>query len=163
MIKILTNWLNQLFKKKEIMTLDLSKLSRHVSRLIIHCSATPPSMDIGADTINKWHTDKGWSAIGYHYVIKRDGVIENGRDVNNIGAHVKGHNTGSIGVCLIGGVDKNNKAEANFTDAQWETLAIVCKSFKKQLNYVTIHGHNEYAAKACPSFDVQVWLDKENI
>lgn len=141
---------------------DLSNLTRKVDLLVIHCSATPPNMDIGAKEIRRWHKDKGWSDIGYHDVIRRNGVLERGRDYNRSGAHVRGYNSKSIGVCMIGGVDEYNEAEDNFTREQWKTLERYCRMTKAQVP-VTIHGHNEFANKACPSFSVQDWLQSENI
>lgn len=141
-------------------------IKRKIDKIIIHCSATPPWMNIGASRIKKWHTDpkpkgNGWSDIGYHFVIKRDGEIEDGRPLEIAGAHTKGHNTGSIGICLVGGVseDDTNLAENNFTDAQFNalrSLLIVCKADYKK---ATIHGHREFSTKkACPSFDVGEYL-----
>lgn len=131
---------------------------RKIDKIIIHCSATPPNMDIGAATIDQWHKERGFNQIGYHFVIKRDGEIEDGRPLELVGAHVKGYNTGSIGICLIGGVDKTMTAEDNFTDSQWRSLRNLLKICKADYKKATIHGHNEYAAKACPSFNVQYEL-----
>ena len=145
-----------LFRKVE--SVDL-KTKRFVNRLIIHCAASPPEMDIGVKEIRDWHVkDNGWRDIGYHHVIRRDGNIEVGRHIDEVGAHTSGYNTGSIGVCLVGGVDVKNKPDANFTKAQWDTLERYVQSFQKQYPKATIHGHNEYANKACPSFNVQEWL-----
>jgi len=73
-----------------------------IQKLIIHCADTPPNMDVGAEEIRRWHVEgNGWSDIGYHYVIRRCGLIETGRDESTPGAHVRGHNTGSIGVCMV--------------------------------------------------------------
>lgn len=154
------NWLKSLFGMKEM---DLSSLKRPVDKIIIHCAATQPDMDIGVKEIREWHKKKGWSDIGYHYVIRRNGVIEDGRPVNKIGAHVVGYNRGSIGVCLIGGIDHEANAVPNFTVKQWRTLAQMMRGFKAQLPKVTIHGHNEFSNKACPSFLVKNWLQSENI
>lgn len=127
-------------------------------------------MDIGADTIRGWHTAKppkgrGWKDIGYHWVIPRDGSLENGRDLDGdgdifeeIGAHTAGYNTDSLSICLVGGVDKTGRPSANFTDAQWKTLERHTRYLKALQPHMTVHGHNEFAAKACPSFDVQQWL-----
>ena len=82
---------------------------RDINQIIVHCSATPPSMIVGADDIRKWHKARGWSDIGYHYVIKRNGVTEKGRDITRVGAHAKGHNEDSLGVVLIGGIDEDGK------------------------------------------------------
>jgi N-acetylmuramoyl-L-alanine amidase len=148
--------------------LELLSLSRPVNKLIIHCSATPPSMDVGVYEIKKWHTDKkprgnGWSDIGYHWVIRRDGTIEDGRDVNKIGAHTKGYNTGSLGLCLVGGVNGVNDADANFTDKQWHSLELMARGIKAMIPHITIHGHNEYANKSCPSFSVQTWVKSKKL
>ena len=148
--------------------LDLLSLDRPVDRLFIHCSATPPSMDIGARDIKKWHTDpkptgNGWSDIGYHWVIRRDGTIEDGRSINKVGAHVKGYNTGSLAICMAGGVDASGEANDNFSDKQWHSLELMVRGIKAVLPDISIHGHNEFANKACPSFSVQNWLQSKNI
>ena len=91
--------------------------------IVIHCAATKPSMDIGADTIRDWHVNgNGWRDIGYHLVIRRDGSIEKGRDINDSGAHAAGYNSKSIGLCLVGGMAEDNSAENNFTAQQWTSL-----------------------------------------
>lgn len=149
-------WTGKLSSKSGNGSFDkMKKTNRPINKIFIHCSATPPKMDIGADEIRKWHKKRGWSDIGYHYVIRRNGAFELGRDIDLIGAHVKGHNTGSIGVCMVGGVDDNNAAQDNFTGEQWSELITALKVLKKHYPQATIHGHNEFAAKACPSFDVQ--------
>lgn len=140
------------------------KTTRPIDKLIIHCAATKPDMDIGVKEIRKWHVEgNGWKDIGYHFVIRRDGTVEVGRDLNQIGAHAQGQNTGSIGICLVGGISASGKAEANFTDKQWAELSRCARLFKAEYPKGTIHGHNEYAAKDCPSFNVQYWLKKEKI
>lgn len=137
------------------------KTTRYVDTLIVHCAATPPDMNIGVKEIREWHKERGFNDIGYHFVIRRDGVIEKGRPLDYIGAHVKGHNKGSIGVCLVGGVDKDMKPKNNFTAPQWISLERVIGDFKKTYPAGKIHGHNEFEKnKACPSFDVQKYLAK---
>lgn len=136
-------------------------VKRKIDKIIIHCSATPPSMDIDAKEIDRWHKNKGWSQIGYHFVIKRDGEIEDGRPLELIGAHVKGYNKGSIGICLVGGVEEGNVSEPqdNFTPCQWKSLSSLLKVMKADYKKATIHGHNEFSPqKACPSFNVHVEL-----
>jgi len=120
-------------------------------------------MDIGADEIRLWHLARGWSDIGYHDVIRRNGRAEQGRPVERTGAHVAGQNTGSIGICLVGGIDERGKPDANFTRAQFITLRRLLRFYKAQHKNVTIHGHNEFSNKACPSFDVQQWLKETNL
>lgn len=129
---------------------------RKIDKIIIHCSATPEGRDIKTETIRSWHVKgRGWSDIGYHFVIELDGSIRNGRPVERIGAHVKGHNANSIGICYVGGIDKSNKAKDTRTEAQKKSLNELIDSLRAVYKEATIHGHNEFSAKACPSFDVQ--------
>jgi N-acetylmuramoyl-L-alanine amidase len=135
---------------------------RAINRIIIHCSATPEGKDYTVDTIRKWHKQKGYSDIGYHYVIYRDGSIMKGRPLEKIGAHTVGYNTGSVGICYIGGLAKDCKTPKDTrTKEQKESLLKLVHSLKEQFPNATIHGHNEFAAKACPSFNVQEWYKKE--
>lgn len=135
---------------------------RAIKRIIIHCSATPEGKDYTVDTIRKWHKQKGYSDIGYHYVIYRDGSIMKGRPLDKVGAHTVGYNTGSIGICYIGGLAKDCKTPKDTrTKEQKESLLKLVHSLKEQFPNATIHGHNEFAAKACPSFNVQDWYKKE--
>jgi len=136
---------------------------RLITKVIIHCAATKPSMDIGASEIKKWHLDRGWKDIGYHYVIRRNGDIENGIVVALAGSHTKGHNANSIGICLVGGINDKGEPESNFTKAQWATLERLVRVLKVDFPHATVHGHREFAAKACPSFDVQEWLKNKGI
>lgn len=126
--------------------------------VVIHCSATPPSMDVGAKEIDRWHRERGWLEIGYHIVIRRSGEVEYGRKLDAIGAHVKGHNKNSIGVCLIGGVDENHQPENNFTYPQRNALKGVLSVIGERYGDVEVVGHNELSDKACPSFQVSEWL-----
>jgi N-acetylmuramoyl-L-alanine amidase len=140
---------------------------RKIKGIIIHCSATKPSMDIGVKEIKQWHTSapRNWRDIGYHFVIRRDGTLEEGRDIRENGAHCKGHNQNTIGICMVGGVTEENVkiAEDNFTENQWYTLENLVENLVWK-DYVEggcfIKGHNELSSKACPSFDVQKWRDK---
>ena len=130
------------------------------THIVIHCSATPPDMDIGAKRIRKWHLDNGWSDIGYHYVIRRNGAIENGRHPDAKGAHVKGYNSTSLGICLVGGVDKHQNAENNFTAYQFDALKELLKTVWRMYPAVQIVGHRDLDnKKECPSFDVEEWLE----
>lgn len=129
-----------------------------MQHITIHCSATPPNQDIGVKEIRKMHTDKGWSDIGYHDVIRRDGTHEIGRSISRIGAHVKGHNRENIGICLVGGIDKNGKPENNFTPEQLSTLRYLITRYvgRYGIKQENIKGHRDWpgVAKACPCFDV---------
>jgi len=131
-------------------------LMRDINRIIIHCSATPEGRDIDAATIKDWHVNgNGWSDIGYHYCIKLDGTLETGRSIDKVGAHVKGHNKDSIGICYIGGVDKDGKPKDTMTPEQESTMREIIFALRIVADRdMTLHGHNEYSSKACPSFKV---------
>lgn len=133
--------------------------SENVEYLIVHCSATPPKMDIGVKEIDRWHRQRGWLGCGYHLVIRRDGTVEKGRPITQPGAHVRGFNHSSIGVCLVGGVDEKNKPEANFTEAQYESLRRTLDSLFETFHKAVLRGHRDMPEvhKACPSFDCQPW------
>jgi len=126
---------------------------RTINKIIIHCSATKEGNEISAATIDKWHKDRGWSGIGYHYVVLLNGNIEYGRPIDKSGAHVKNHNKGSIGICYIGGLDENMNPKDTRTSEQKESLLDLLKTLKRLNPEATIHGHNEFAAKACPCFN----------
>lgn len=137
---------------------------REIRRLIIHCSATHPKTDIGVETIRRWHVDdNGWSDIGYHAVIRRDGTLEMGRTIRRIGAHVRGHNRDSIGLCLIGGhgAASTDVFADHFTEPQRVALVPLLK-MAHQFG-LTIHGHNEYANKGCPGFNVAGFMADNRI
>tara|TARA_B100000513_G_scaffold195212_1_gene125398 strand:+ start:1150 stop:1722 length:573 start_codon:yes stop_codon:yes gene_type:complete len=131
-------------------------LMRDINKIIIHCSATPEGRDIDAETIKDWHVNgNGWSDIGYHYVIRLDGELETGRPIDKIGAHVKGHNKDSIGICYVGGVDKDGKPKDTMTPEQESTMREIIFALRIVADKeMTLHGHNEYSSKACPSFKV---------
>ena len=126
---------------------------RTINEIIIHCSATKEGNKISAATIDRWHKDRGWRCIGYHYVVRIDGSIEYGRPVQDVGAHVKGRNKHSIGVCYIGGLDADMEPKDTRTREQKESLLYLLKTLKRLHPNATIHGHREFANKACPCFD----------
>ena len=135
-----------------------------IEYIVVHCSATRPSQDINADTINEWHKERGFDSIGYHYVITRDGQIEKGRDEDTQGAHALGYNHNSLGVCLVGGVkqDDYKVGENNFTDEQWQSFEKLISDFEEKYLGVKLIGHNEISKKFCPSFNVQQWNNDRN-
>lgn len=126
--------------------------------IFVHCSATKPSQDIGVETIRMWHKQQGWLDVGYHFIIKRDGTVEEGRPVDVIGSHVKDWNYKSVGVCLVGGINDKGNFEANFTPAQMFSLDVMLKTLKGKYPQAEIKAHHDVAPKACPSFDLQRWL-----
>jgi N-acetylmuramoyl-L-alanine amidase len=127
--------------------------------IAVHCSATPPTMDIGAAEIRRWHKAKGWMDIGYHFVIRRDGALEIGRDEAVHGAHVEGFNHNSVGICLIGGTDSAEKPEANFTAHQMAALFHLVARLQVKYPTAVLQGHRDFpnVKKDCPSFDVKQW------
>lgn len=137
-------------------------MSRQIDHLVVHCSATPPTADIGRKEIDRWHRERGWLMIGYHFVIRRDGTVETGRLVERVGAHVEGHNKHSIGICLVGGIDAKGKPENNFTHEQFKALRELLFGLLSYCPEATVLGHRDFpgVAKACPSFDVGGWWAK---
>ena len=128
---------------------------RTIDKIILHCAATKEGHDIKTETIKSWHVKgNGWSDIGYHYVIELDGTVKKGRPMHRSGAHTKGHNTGSIGVCYVGGIDIAKKPKDTRTEAQRIAMDELINELLVEYPNATIHGHNEFSAKACPSFDV---------
>ena len=121
----------------------------------MHCAATPEGKDFTVDDIRGWHLQRGFADIGYHYVIYRDGSIHKGRDINLIGAHTTGHNTGSIGICYIGGVTADGNPKDTRTPQQKESIEKLISTLLKEYPTINkISGHYMYANKACPSYKV---------
>lgn len=145
---------------------------RETNHFVIHCSATRANQDVDAKTIRAWHRARGWSDIGYHYVIRRDGRIEPGRALGAIGSHVAGRNSDTLGICLVGGLNNLTAApEDNFTAAQYAALADLCRRLLVTFPRATILGHRDLSPdrdgdgkvephewlKACPCFDARAW------
>ena len=131
---------------------------REINRIILHMAYTPPSADIGAAEIDRWHKDRGWSGIGYHFVIRRSGELEHGRPVHVAGAHTKGENADSIGICLVGGKHRSRDDwECNFTAGQWRTLERICRDLLIEFPNAQISGHRDWAPRGCPGFDAREW------
>lgn len=139
--------------------------------IVIHCSATKPSQHIGRAQIEEWHLAKGWSGIGYHFVITRAGDLETGRPLEEVGAHVQGYNAHSVGVCMVGGLDDLGRAiqnaPAQFTTAQWDTARVLVAFLRKLYPAAKVVGHRDLSPdknqdgkiqpaewlKTCPGFD----------
>ena len=141
---------------------------RHIDEIVVHCTATNPKWFIDRDAqdvvkeIRRWHTEeRGWSDIGYHFVIHRNGQIAAGRPITRGGAHTRGRNKSTIGIALVGGRGgcANDAFLDNFTADQERELRALVESLQQEfpdIEHVT--GHNNYAPKACPCFDVKKWL-----
>ncbi len=144
----------------------------HVKYIVIHCSATSAKHDIGVADIDRWHRQKGYFMVGYHYVIKRNGHVQNGRPLTRFGAHAYGYNQQSLGICLAGGVDRNVKgrkpiAVNNFTPNQFAALRLLLGQLGKiGYGHAAVLGHRDMEEmrgtrlKDCPSFDVREWLSE---
>jgi len=140
---------------------------RHLDEIIVHCAATPPDWLSGKDlktkikTIRAWHVnDRGWSDIGYHFVIDRDGAVGTGRSVAVAGAHTSGHNANSIGICLLGGKGSwpTDRFSDHYTPEQAKALYTLIEELRADHpTIVTVNGHNQYSSKGCPGFNVPEW------
>lgn len=127
---------------------------RKITKIIIHCSATAAGRDFTAADIDRWHRARGFNGIGYHYVVRLDGRVESGRPESRQGAHCLGQNSNSIGVCYIGGLKADGKTPCDTrTPEQKQALLKLVRELKSRYPGVTVHGHMEFAAKACPCFD----------
>lgn len=127
---------------------------RDIKEIIIHCSATPEGRDFTVSDIDRWHRERGFSGIGYHYVVYRDGSVHEGRPIEQVGAHCKGHNAHSIGICYIGGLAADGKtAKDTRTILQKAALVHLLLQLRERFPKAKIHGHRDFAAKACPSYD----------
>lgn len=132
---------------------------RSIDKIILHCSATREGQDFSVKDIDSWHKGRGWRCVGYHYVIKLDGTIQQGRPVEEVGAHVSGHNAHSIGICYIGGLNSMGSPKDTRTPQQKVSILKLLRILRQRFPKATVHGHKEFAAKDCPSFDVR--FDKD--
>ena len=130
--------------------------------IVIHCSATPDTMDIGVEKIREWHVkDNGWDDVGYHHIITRDGTIEPARPEEMQGAHAPRVNDRSVAICMIGGSDVNGGWSNNFTNEQWVTLKALLLNLTKKYEIKKIIGHYQVdSRKECPSFKVPEYLEQ---
>ncbi len=128
---------------------------REINKIIVHCSATREGENFDVAEIRKWHVEgRGWSDIGYHFYIDLYGQIHKGRDIAKMGAHCKGHNRNSIGICYCGGVEADGKTPKDTRlECQKEALVAVLRTLKAMYPNAVIHSHNDFANKACPSFN----------
>ena len=121
-----------------------------IKYIVVHCADTPNDREVTAEEIHGWHLANGWDGIGYHKVIGRSGLVENGRPEYWQGSHVRGHNHESLGVCLVG--------RDSFTDDQWDSLFELINLWKLQYPKAEVVGHCDLDShKTCPNFDVKKW------
>ena len=131
-----------------------------VEYLVVHCSATRSSMNWTAKDVDRSHKERGFQMVGYHWVIRRDGRIEEGRPTQFVGAHEPRVNRRSLAICMIGGVAEDGwTPEANYTPEQYTTLRNKLQELKQHYPGATILGHRDIPGvkKACPCFDVRQW------
>jgi N-acetylmuramoyl-L-alanine amidase len=147
---------------------------REINTIVVHCSASVEGQDVSAKVIDAWHKQRGFSGIGYHYVIRLDGSLEIGRPEEQQGAHVQNHNAYSLGICMVGGLDKNQKPKDTFTADQYATLKVVLQFLHKKYPNTKIVGHRDLSPdldgdgiiqkdewlKDCPCFDVQKFVNE---
>lgn len=131
---------------------------RQINQIIIHCSATREGKNFTVADIDRWHRERGYAKIGYHYVVYLNGEIHKGRAKNEIGAHTYGQNRNSIGICYIGGLDHNGKSKDTRTPAQKKALRELVNDLQKRYPEAKIYGHRDFAKKDCPCFDVKTQL-----
>lgn len=147
--------------------LSVKKSRRRIDAIVIHCTASKPDKDLTVSDVRRMHKANGWSDIGYHYLIRMDGTIENGRDVDIMGAHVSGHNAHTIGVCYVGGLDANGNPRDTRTENQKNAMLNLLMMLKAAYPNAIIKGHRDYSPdkngngivepqewiKSCPCFD----------
>lgn len=129
---------------------------RTIRKIIIHCSATPEGRGVTVTDIDRWHKERGFLRIGYHYVVLLDGGIRKGREDAETGAHCQGHNSDSIGVCYVGGCDKNMRPKDTRTAAQKESLRKIVGILKRRYPGAEVLGHRDLnSGKDCPCFNAK--------
>ena len=132
----------------------LKKAVRNITEIVVHCTATPAGRDVTVADVDRWHRQRGFNGIGYHYLIALDGTVYAGRDVDVAGAHCRGLNRSSIGVCYVGGLDVARQPADTRTQSQHRALRGLLVALKRLYPDAVIRGHRDFAAKACPCFDV---------
>ena len=128
---------------------------RSIDQIIVHCSATREGQHVTVQQIRQSLLQRKFADIGYHYVIYLDGTVHKGRPLEKAGAHCKGHNAHSIGICYVGGLDRNGNPKDTRTAAQKAALLSLIRELRQRFPRATVHGHREFAAKACPCFDAK--------
>ena len=132
-----------------------STVMRKITEIIVHCTATPEGRWHTLADVDGWHRQRGFFGIGYHYLVLLDGTVVSGRPLWRVGAHCTDHNTHSVGICYVGGLDTHGKPKDTRTPAQREALRQLIERLKAQFPEATVYGHRDFAAKACPCFDAK--------
>lgn len=150
--------------------------TRTINHIVIHCSATREGVPVTAAQIRQWHLGQGWSDIGYHYVIELDGRVVKGRKDERTGAGVRGHNSDSIHICYIGGLDRQGGTKDTRTIEQHRAMTGLVDALNKLYPDADICGHRDLSpdkdgdgvverhewVKDCPCFDVRAWWAGED-
>lgn len=132
------------------------KVMREIKKVIVHCAATPEGRDVKTEEIKRWHTEeRGWSDIGYHWVVELDGAVCEGRNESINGAHCRGHNSDSLGICYVGGSDADGNPKDTRTSEQSDSLVTLIKEILDRHPDAEVFGHRDFSEKACPSFDAK--------
>lgn len=130
-------------------------MMRRIDEIIIHCSATPRGKRYTVEDVRRWHLERGFADVGYHFLIYLDGSVHKGRPIELVGAHCRGHNAHSVGICYIGGLSADGRcSEDTRTPEQKRAIDRTVAALLKRFPGATVHGHNEFAAKACPCYKV---------
>jgi len=130
---------------------------KETNYIVIHSTHTKPNSNINIRTVDEWHRKRGLLKVGYHYFIKRGGQIEVGRNTNDIGAHIKEHDSNSVSVCLAGGLNTRGIVAPDYTEEQLESLFVLIKTLKYMYSGAQVVGHRDLSETDCPSFDVKEW------
>jgi len=129
---------------------------REIKKIIVHCADTPEGREVKTEEIKRWHTEeRGWSDIGYHWVVELDGSVHQGRDEAVNGAHCRGHNSDSIGICYVGGADSEGNPKDTRTEGQKDSLTTLIREILDRHPEAEVFGHRDFSEKACPSFDAK--------
>ena len=143
--------------------MEYPAISRGIKYYIIHCAYTKADQDFDVEDIRRWHKAKGWMDIGYNRFVKRDGTLQEGRDLRHWGAHTLGHNHDSIGVCYAGGKSDDGKPEDNITPGQFNSIIKDFMKWQEVYPDLVMAGHNQFNVRACPCFDVREYAAKHGM
>jgi len=130
---------------------------KETNYIVIHSTQTKPNANINIRTVDEWHRKRGMLKVGYHFLIRREGLIEVGRGPNDIGAHTKDHDSDSVSVCMAGGLNTRGITAPDYTEGQLESLFVLVMTLKHMYPDAEVVGHRDLSKTECPSFDVKEW------